>query len=153
MTFHLGQRSEENLVGVDFRLVQCVRRAIVGSSVDFSVFEGVRSEARQRELVKNGVSRTMNSKHLRGYAVDLVPYISGRVQWQMPACVQIAIAMREAALYFGVSLTWGAVWDRRLSELQPLFLDDEIEEYAARFRLANKRGPLIDGPHFELYEP
>lgn len=153
MTFRLGAKSEDNLIGVDERLVRCVRRAIVVTTVDFGVFEGLRDVERQRKLVADGVSRTMNSKHLTGHAVDLVPYIGGRLQWQMPACIQVAIAMREAATAFGVTLTWGACWDRRISELDPRQMDDEVEEYAARFRLHAKRHPLIDGPHFEVVDP
>ena len=42
---------------------------------DFTVFEGVRSIERQKELVEDGKSKTMNSFHLKGLAVDLVVYI------------------------------------------------------------------------------
>jgi peptidoglycan L-alanyl-D-glutamate endopeptidase CwlK len=152
MTFVLGRRSEENLVGVDPRLIRCVRRAITTSSVDFTVFEGVRSLERQRELVAKGVSRTLNSRHLEGEAVDNVPWIAGRAQWQAPACVVVASAMRDAAVVCDVDMTWGAVWDRPLRELDPGDLEGEIEAYVARYRAARgpKARPLIDYPHFEL---
>ncbi len=151
MSYHLGASSEAQLQGVNPQLVRCVRRAIAMSTQDFSVFEGVRSHARQAELYKSGASRTLNSKHLTGDAVDLVPYVAGRLQWQLPLSQQIAISMREAAQEFGVALRWGAVWDRSLEELDPVRLDREVSAYIRRFEAANPdRHPLIDGPHFEI---
>jgi peptidoglycan L-alanyl-D-glutamate endopeptidase CwlK len=147
--FFLGNSSEEKLQGVDPQLVRCVRRAICTTEVDFTVFEGMRSLERQRELVAKGVSRTLNSYHLTGHAVDLVPWVAGRAQWQAPACIKVAMAMREAALHFGIGLTWGAVWDRALASL-PVGLDDAIDAYVARFRAATGRKPLVDMPHFQI---
>lgn len=152
MTFVLGRRSEENLVGVDPRLIRCVRRAITTSAVDFTVFEGVRTLERQRALFERGASRTLNSRHLDGDAVDLVPWIAGRAQWQAPACLVVASAMRDAAVVCDVELICGIVWDRPLRELDPGDLEGEIEAYVARYRAARgpKARPLIDYPHFEL---
>lgn len=153
--FYLGQKSEENLQGVAPELGQVVRRAITQSSVDFSVFEGVRSRARQEQLFRNGASRTLDSYHLTGHAVDLVPFVGGRLQWQQPLCNQIAIAVREAAIHFDVPVIWGAVWDRDLSELQPTELELAIENYSARYKAARgpRAVPLIDGPHFQVPRP
>lgn len=162
--FFLGQRSEDNLAGVYPGLAKCVRRAITLTTQDFGVFEGLRAVERQRELVRSGASRTMNSLHLpdqngQARAVDLVPYIGGRLQWQMPGCIQVAIAMREASIHFNERLVWGAVFDRYLDEIDPSDLEGEIEEYIARFRAANpprlvngkwlRKDPLIDGPHYQ----
>lgn len=60
-----------------------------GGGLDFSVFEGLRDEATQRRYVRSGVSWTMNSKHLPqsdglAWAVDLVPYLNGRLWWESP---------------------------------------------------------------------
>lgn len=150
--FFLGTQSEKNLEGVAPALVMCVRRALTLSSVDFAVFEGLRTEERQRELVASGASRTMNSYHLTGRAVDLVPYLGKRLQWQLPLCEQIAISMREAAAHFGVVLTWGAVWDRRLGRLDPTQLHAEVGRYTLRYKIdrGDDAHPLIDGPHFQL---
>lgn len=152
MTYFLGSASEHNLTGLDADLVKVVRRAITQSSVDYTVFEGMRTLERQRQLVAQGVSRTLDSYHLTGHAVDLVPFIGGRPQWQAPACEQVAIAVREAASYFGVEITWGAVWDRLITQLHPADLDGEIDAYKARYRA--KYGPrakaLIDYPHFQV---
>jgi len=47
--------------------------------VDCTVLEGVRTKERQEELVRTGMSQTMNSRHLEqndgySYAVDVAPY-------------------------------------------------------------------------------
>lgn len=148
--YHLSESSQDKLVPLDPKLAQCVRRAITITTVDFTVFEGLRTRDRQEKLVAQGVSRSLESYHLTGHAVDLVPYIGGKVQWQMPACIQIAIAMREAAVHFGVRLTWGGVWDRLLSELDPVDLASEIHDYTTRYRQTHQGWPLIDGPHFQV---
>ena len=72
-----SKRSKEKLKGVHPDLVKVVKEAI--KHVDFTVLEGVRSLERQEELVRQGKSKTMNSKHLvqiDGYAhaLDIAPY-------------------------------------------------------------------------------
>ncbi|MFW5399422.1 M15 family peptidase, partial [Yersinia sp. 1252 StPb PI] len=71
--FRFSQRSEGNLKGVNDDLVRVVRRALELSTVDFGVIEGVRTVERQKELVATGKSQTMNSRHISGNAVDLLP--------------------------------------------------------------------------------
>lgn len=152
MLFHLSETSQGKLWQLEPKLVQCVRRAITESSVDFGVFEGMRTRERQAELYRQGVSRTLDSYHLTGHAVDLVPFIGGRLQWQAPACCQVAIAMREAAIQFGADITWGATWDRKLVDLDPVNMQREVDYYVGRYRA--KHGPdahpLIDYPHFQI---
>ena len=80
--YKLSKKSYDNLVGVHQDLVNCVTLAIQVSTTDFMVNEGVRSIERQRQLVAKGASRTMNSKHLTGNAVDLVAVIGGRLSWE-----------------------------------------------------------------------
>lgn len=119
MTFRLSARSEARLVGVHPDLVRVVRRAIVITTVDFAVFEGVRTLERQRELYARGASRTMNSRHLTGHAVDLVAWVpdprTGKpgLSWASEHYAAIAEAMSEAAYpptgpY--VPLEWGGSW-------------------------------------------
>lgn len=160
MTFRLGIRSEENLVGVHPDIVRCVRLAITTTPVDFGVHDGVRTLEEQREYFRTGASKTLNSKHLRqpdGYshAVDLVPYINGRLKWLPEPCLEVVRAMRDAAVRYRIPLVAGIVFDRKISELSPLFLEDEIEEYIARWRLKHpkRKGPFIDYPHFQWGEP
>jgi peptidoglycan L-alanyl-D-glutamate endopeptidase CwlK len=151
MTFRFGKQSLENLQGVHPQIVAVVNLAITLSKQDFSVFEGMRSLERQRKLLASGASRTLDSYHLTGDAVDLVPYVDGRVQWQMPLCNEVARAVREAAVTLGVPMTWGRVWDRRLGDLHPENLEAARAAYVARYQRINgpERFPLDDGPHFQ----
>ena len=104
-----------------------MRAAIVISRIDFTVVEGVRPLAKQREYFLAGKSRTMKSRHLTGHAVDLMPYGDfdgdGDMEgsWLLEHFYPINDAMQAAAANLNVKVTWGGNW--------------------ARF---------IDAPHFEL---
>lgn len=107
MAYKLGTRSLQKLSGVHPDLVAVVKRAIEISEQDFSVLEGIRHIERQRELVKSGKSTTMNSRHLTGHAVDLVPY---PVSWDWEYFYPIVDAMKEAAEELGIDIVAGADW-------------------------------------------
>ena len=117
----LSRRSRDRLVGVHPALVAVVEKAIVITPVDFMVTEGLRTRARQAALVKAGASRTMNSRHLSGHAVDICALVEGRVRWDWPLYPRIAQAFKAAAQELDTPLVWGGDWPR-----------------------------LRDGPHFEL---
>lgn len=106
----LNPRSEKNLVGVDEALVRVVRRAAELTKLDFVVTEGLRTKERQEQLVKAGASKTMNSKHLVGKAVDLAAMVAGEVRWDWPLYKQLADVMKQAAKELNVPLTWGGDW-------------------------------------------
>lgn len=59
-------RSEKNLIGVHPDLVRVMRLALRYSLVPFTVTEGLRSMARQRDLLREGKSQTLRSRHLTG---------------------------------------------------------------------------------------
>lgn len=113
MTFVLGRASLARLAGVHPDLVRVVKRAIALTPVDFRVTEGLRSIERQRELVKAGASKTMNSRHLTGHAVDVVALLDGKVRWDWPLYDRIAKAFKAAAKAEGVPLEWGGDWKFR----------------------------------------
>jgi len=106
-SYSLSQRSMQNLSGVHPDLVGVVKRAIEITEQDFSVLEGVRKIDRQRKLVAQGKSTTMNSRHLTGHAVDLAPY---SLSWDWEYFYPIADAMKGAAEEQGVDLEWGGDW-------------------------------------------
>lgn len=110
MTFVLGQRSLQRLEGVHPDLVRVVKRAITLTPVDFVVLEGLRTKARQKQLVASGASQTMNSRHITGHAVDLGAYAAGSVRWDWPLYHRIAAAVKEAARLEGVPIEWGGDW-------------------------------------------
>ncbi len=110
MTFSFSKRSRARLAGVHQDLIDVVSRALEITTVDFTVVEGLRSPARQRELVATGASQTMNSRHLTGHAVDLAPYIAGSVRWDWPPFYELARAMKLAAGELGIPIKWGGDW-------------------------------------------
>ncbi len=141
MGFQLGTTSRERLEGVHPDLVKVAERAITITEQDFMVLEGVRTPARQRQLYAQGrtkpgkkVTWTLNSNHFvnpatgYGHAVDLVPY---PVDWNdLDKFDAMAHAMLTAAKELGISLRWGADWDR----------DGKPREKGES-----------DSPHFELH--
>ena len=152
--YSLGTKSQTELVGVHTNLVTVCKDAIQITAQDFTIFDGIRTAAEQAEYVRTGVSKTLKSKHLKqpdggGYAVDLVPYINGKLRWEMAPILIIAEAVHEAATNRGVPLRWGAVWDRPFLDLNRADLEAEVEAYIERRKAAGRK-PFIDGPHFEL---
>jgi peptidoglycan L-alanyl-D-glutamate endopeptidase CwlK len=121
MAFKLSQRSRKRLEGVHSDLVAVVELAIIMTPVDFTVIEGRRTPERQRELYRAGATKTLNSRHLTGHAVDLAPLVKGQVRWDWPLFHQLAPAVKDAAQALGVRIEWGGDWPR-----------------------------FPDGPHFEL---
>ena len=119
--YELGQRSKDRLVGVHPDLRRVVERAIGESPLDFTVLEGLRTLERQKVLFAKGATKTMNSRHLTGHAVDLAPVIAGQVSWDWPLYDKLALVVFAAAKDEGVAISWGGNWKT--------------------FR---------DGPHFEL---
>ena len=149
MTFALSQRSLANLEGVQPALVAVVKRAIVLTKVDFGVIEGLRTEARQRELVDRGASQTMNSRHLTGHAVDLMAYIDGRASWELNLYDDIADAMKQAAIELDTPIKWGGAWSVQDIRRWHGTMADAMNAYIDERRKQGRR-PFIDGPHFEL---
>lgn len=119
--FRLSARSRANLKGVHPDLVRVVERALQLSEVDFMITEGLRTRERQSQLVKAGASKTLNSRHLSGHAVDVAAWVGGTVRWDWPLYPKIAKAFKQAAAELKVPITWGGDWKS-----------------------------LRDGPHFEL---
>jgi len=116
--FRFSKRSLMNLKGVHPDLTAVVVTALYRyTEVDFAVTEGVRSETRQRFLVNNGHSQTMNSKHLKqqdtfGHAVDLAPYVDGGIPWSKPEYFRkVANAVKAAAEDLDIKIVWGGDWE------------------------------------------
>ena len=109
MTFKFSKRSLDNLSGVHADLVKVVRRALEISEIDFVVIEGLRTKARQAELLKAGASQTMNSRHITGHAVDLAAFV-GAIRWDWPLYPKIAKAMKTAAAELKIPIVWGGDW-------------------------------------------
>jgi len=108
MGYKLGTRSLQNLSGVHPDMVDVVKRAIEITEVDFTVIEGIRHIDRQRQLLKEGKSTTLNSRHITGHAVDMVPW---PVDWEdLDRFEAMAEAMKDAAEELDISIVWGGDW-------------------------------------------
>lgn len=137
MSIVLGQRSLSRLEGVHPDLVRVVKKAAAMSSLDFTVLEGLRTAARQKQLFDQGATKTMNSRHLTGHAVDLAPMVGGTVRWDWPLYLQLAEVVRSASIAENVPIRWGGTW-KLLSAIQgPITA-----------KVLSRSFP--DGPHFEL---
>lgn len=119
--FLFSQRSEKNLDGVNSDLVKVVRQALALSTMDFGITEGLRTKERQKQLLAEGKSQTMNSRHITGHAVDVVAYIGRDISWDWKYYEQIATAFKLASSQLGIPIEWGGDWKT-----------------------------LKDGPHFQL---
>lgn len=108
--FVLGAVSKNNLKGVHPDLVKVVERAISLTTVDFRVIEGLRSKQRQIELVNKGASKTLNSRHITGHAVDVVALVGGTVRWDWPLYDKIANAFKQASKELNIPIVWGGDW-------------------------------------------
>jgi len=137
MSFILSQKSLRRLEGVNPALVQVVKRAIQITPIDFIVVEGLRTRERQAYLFEKGATKTMNSRHLTGDAVDLAPIVNNKVSWDWKDFYPLAEAVKEAAKQLRTEVRWGANW-RKLSETE--FVNGKTE--------LSKTFP--DGPHFEI---
>lgn len=151
MSFKLSKRSLARLEGVDERLVAVVHYAISVTKIDFAVICGLRTIEEQRELVAKGASKTMNSKHLTGDAVDLMVFIGSRGSWELHLYDEVADAMRIGAQTVGVPIRWGAAWHINDIRKWGGTMEDAMNEYVDLRRSQGKR-PFIDAPHFEIPE-
>jgi peptidoglycan L-alanyl-D-glutamate endopeptidase CwlK len=110
MSIVLGARSLARLEGVHPDLVRVVKRAAAMSDLDFTVLEGLRTVERQRQLFAQKATKTMNSRHLSGHAVDLAPMLDGKVSWDWPLYHRLAKTVKAAAAAEKVPITWGGDW-------------------------------------------
>lgn len=115
----LNEKSIEKLKGVHPDLVKVIEKAADISDMTFVVTEGLRTVARQRQLVAAGASKTMNSRHITGHAVDLAVWVdgdkdgnvdNGEIRWDWPLYVNLSKIVKEAARLVGVPIEWGGDW-------------------------------------------
>jgi peptidoglycan L-alanyl-D-glutamate endopeptidase CwlK len=101
----LDAQSAACLKGVHPDLIAVVNKARI--ACPFRITEGVRTLARQKRLLEQKKSRTLNSRHLTGHAVDVVDMAG---TYDAANMGKIATAMKEAAEAQGVAITWGGDW-------------------------------------------
>lgn len=104
---HFADRSLPHLEEIDDDLYEVVFLARLISEVPFEITDGMRTIEEQRYYFETGRSQTMNSKHLTGRAVDVVPI---PVTWEPEAFLPIAEAMKEASDILDIPIVWGGDW-------------------------------------------
>jgi peptidoglycan L-alanyl-D-glutamate endopeptidase CwlK len=134
----LNRTSLQRLQGVHPDLVRVIKRAAANPKTPpFMVVEGVRTLARQKQLLKAGATKILRSRHITGHAVDLVPLFDGKPRWDWSLYLRLAEAVRAAALSENVRIRWGGTW----TELNAI-------KGAITSKMLSAKFP--DGPHFEL---
>lgn len=113
--FSLSPRSKKALEGVHPDLVGVIVRALEITPTDFGVSEGLRQHSRQVELMAQGKSETMNSRHLQqedgfSHAVDLFIIVNGMISWEHKDFRKVIQAVFTAAIEKGVQIEAGALW-------------------------------------------
>lgn len=114
-TYSFGKSSLEKLNGVHPALQDLCFALLMYT--DVSVIYGKRTEAQQQILVQQGLSKTMNSKHLIqpdgfAHAVDVAPY---PLDWDDSKRYYRLFGLMEALAPYhfpkGAYLRWGGNWD------------------------------------------
>jgi peptidoglycan L-alanyl-D-glutamate endopeptidase CwlK len=125
-----GKRSKDNLVGVHPDLVRLMEAAIINSPIDFTITEGVRTAKEQQILyaqgrttkgpivtTKDGVKNKSNHQIKAdgfGHAVDLYPFVDGKVQVTdkdtVPNLKKIATHIKKCAKAMRIEIVWGGDW-------------------------------------------
>lgn len=121
---HYSEASLKNREGVDKRLLGLFE--VVLPIADHKILEGLRTVKQQRAYYLSGNSKTMESKHLVGRAIHVLPYPfsesdwHNRDYWMWFAGVVYASAP-PATLEV---LRWGGRWDRDWTWRTPNGWDD-----------------------------
>jgi len=121
----LGKGSIAALKGIHPDLVKVITEAIKDTPVDFTVTDGVRTTAQQKALYSKGRtaggSIVTNADGVKnksnhqvkadgyGHAVDLYPYVNGKVDFNDSAnnLSIIAAHIKATAKCLGIAITWG----------------------------------------------
>ena len=107
MTFHLSTKSQLKLATVHPDLKALAEAAIKVSTVDFIITEGIRTLARQEELLKAKATTTMNSRHLTGHAIDVAAIVNNRADWHPALYFHIADAFFSQSAILKTPIIWG----------------------------------------------
>ena len=109
----LSPKDRERLRGVHPDLVRVIERAAEISDRPFVLLEGKRTLARQKQLLAQGATTTLNSRHLTGHAIDLAPLDKkGQASFAWPLYYPLADIIERAAKECSVPIEWGGRWKK-----------------------------------------
>lgn len=104
--YKFSKRSKANLATIDSRLQNIFNEVI--KYYDITIIEGIRDIETQKKYVAEGKSQTMNSKHLKGLAVDIAPY---PIDWNnINRFFEVAGCIKTIAQQKGIKIQWGGDW-------------------------------------------
>ena len=107
--FELDAKSLNRLNGVDKRLVDLAKQVAKITPIHFQITEGIRTKERQEQLVKEGKSKTLNSKHLQGLAIDIMSCKEGYSQAK-DIFILVGLFIAKAK-ELNINIRVGALWD------------------------------------------
>ena len=121
-----SNKSKEKLSECHEDLERVAFLALKYSPYDFGITEGLRTLERQKELLAEGRSTTIHSRHLPNSggvseALDIAVYIESGLTWDIKYYRKVAQAFFKAAIELGVDIEWGGLWES-----------------------------FVDGPHYQL---
>ncbi|MDR2077431.1 MAG: hypothetical protein LBP39_00515 [Rickettsiales bacterium] len=115
--FLFSEKSKKILEEVRPELKLLAEKVIKISPIDFALTSGLRTKEEQQKLYRDGKSKTLNSKHLTGQAIDFVPWHDGAARFDdINSCCIIAglfIALAKESLDIQEARS-GALWSRSL---------------------------------------
>lgn len=105
----LDPRSLDKLQGVRPELANVIREA--ANRTQFRVTEGLRSPERQKLLVAQKKSKTLNSRHISGHAIDFIAIgADGVATYDLEDMKRVAGVIKGVAVEQGVKIAWGGDW-------------------------------------------
>lgn len=115
MANEFGEASKAKLSTCRKELQDVASLALRYGLIDFSVVEGHRTKGIQDQYFAAGKSRVKfpNGKHnqIPSDAMDLAPYVNGKLSWDKTHCLFLAGVVMAAAASLGYKLRWGGNWD------------------------------------------
>ena len=105
----LDPRSEEHLLGVRPELVKVIREA--ANRTKFRVTEGLRTPERQKMLVAARKSKTLNSRHITGHAIDFIAIGEDNIAtYDDDDMARVVNVIKGCAIEQGVKIECGYDW-------------------------------------------
>lgn len=128
--YQFSERSKKNLEGLHPTLKKLMQLSIGNSPIDFTVVHGVRTAEEQKALYEQGRTvpgsivtnfdgYTKQSNHQIkedgfGYAVDIYPFVDGKVQVNdAKSLIRISEHIKAVARLNGIKIEWGGDWTMR----------------------------------------
>jgi|GEM_PF-3413409 len=109
----MDDRTAKNIYPCHPDIKRLVGACYANSPYPFKVTEGMRSAGRQEKLIKEGKSKTRNSRHLTGHAFDIAifPYGSD-VSWDYEKYELVAEHIKSMAKKLDIPIEWGGDWKK-----------------------------------------